>query len=330
MSKLWVKFEKIRSTQVSTADCQNVEDFLEACKKKLSPPLDNIPVFELTLSTTDSTLEPYDLCPDLLLIDLPSQPGYTPNNFKNPLLLNIITKSPVASRSSSSSSLTNKPPHPDRKRRWDRLNEAFVNNKKRNTSKDSIGYSNISWKEVKDLLAPTSYIQEQKEIPEDSLDFLYKYISAVTVTFGSILTGKEAKRLHFIAPVLICVSYLFNGDVQISAEEDLEGNLVKAHGHFEFVLRRHNKYVCIVEAKNEDMEQGMAQDLVGCEVAAEVGELDCVYGIVTDYMRWVFFRSLNDKIEEDFSSLKFSHGITEKQSLKEIVGKIYAILSGDE
>jgi hypothetical protein len=182
----------------------------------------------------------------LLLVDLPSQPGYTPNNDDNPLLLNIITQSPVAFQSSSSSSLTSKPPHPTRKRRWDRLNKVPACNKKRNISKDSIEYSNISWKEVKDVLATTSYIQGKKEFPEDSLDFLYKYISAVTVSFGSFIT---AKRLHFIAPVVICVSYLFNGDVQITADEDLEGSLVRAHAHFEFVLRRHNKCVCIVEAK---------------------------------------------------------------------------------
>jgi hypothetical protein len=123
---------------------------------------------------------------------------------------------------------------------------------------------------------------------------------------------------------------LFNGDVQISADEDLEGSFLRAQGHFEFVLRRHNKYVCIVEAKKEDIEQGKAQVLVGCEVAAEVGELDCVYGIVTDYMRWVFFRSLNEKIEEDVCCLELSHGITSKESLKKIVRKIYAILSEDE
>lgn len=37
------------------------------------------------------------------------------------------------------------------------------------------------------------------------------------------------------------------------------------------MIRRKKKAVCIVEAKKDDMEQGMAQDLVGCEVAAEVG-----------------------------------------------------------
>jgi predicted type IV restriction endonuclease len=66
-------------------------------------------------------------------------------------------------------------------------------------------------------------------------------------------------------------------------EEDLTGDFVKAHGQFDFMIRRGPKVICIVEAKKYDMEQGMAQDLVGCEVAVEVGELDIVYGIVTNF-----------------------------------------------
>lgn len=49
---------------------------------------------------------------------------------------------------------------------------------------------------------------------------------------------------------------LFNGSVQILAEEDIDGNRVHSHGHFEFVLKRGDKLLCIVEAKKEDLEQG--------------------------------------------------------------------------
>jgi hypothetical protein len=52
---------------------------------------------------------------------------------------------------------------------------------------------------------------------------------------------------------LICVCILLDGDVDIVVEEDLVGNFVKAHGHFEFMLRRGNKAVCIVEAKKDDI-----------------------------------------------------------------------------
>jgi hypothetical protein len=39
----------------------------------------------------------------------------------------------------------------------------------------------------------------------------------------------------------------------------------------------------------------MAQDLLGREVAAEIGHLDLVYGIATNYVQWNFFRSLDEK-----------------------------------
>jgi len=50
-------------------------------------------------------------------------------------------------------------------------------------------------------------------------------------------------------------------------EKDFEGNRVHAHGHFEFVLIRGSKRICIVEAKQEQFGQGAAQCLLGCEVA---------------------------------------------------------------
>jgi hypothetical protein len=50
MTKLWVKYKINNSTQVSTEECHNVDDFLEACKKKLQIPN---PPQELSLSTTD-------------------------------------------------------------------------------------------------------------------------------------------------------------------------------------------------------------------------------------------------------------------------------------
>jgi hypothetical protein len=58
-----------------------------------------------------------------------------------------------------------------------------------------------------------------------------------------------------------------------------------------------------LKLKKDDVEQGMAQNLVGCEVAAEVGGLDIVYGIVTNYIQWNLLRSLNDKVEKEECSL---------------------------
>jgi len=62
------------------------------------------------------------------------------------------------------------------------------------------------------------------------------------------------KRLHQIALIIICVCFLFNGEVQIEVEADLGGDFVKDLGHLEFVLRRGDKRVCIVEANKDNME----------------------------------------------------------------------------
>lgn len=71
----------------------------------------------------------------------------------------------------------------------------------------------------------------------------------------------------------------------------------------------------------------MALDLVGCEVAAEVGESDVIIGIVTNYVQWNFLCSRNDKIEMDVCSLGLQSNVPEKNSLKMIAEKIYSMLS---
>ncbi|EPZ34517.1 hypothetical protein O9G_001773, partial [Rozella allomycis CSF55] len=195
---------------------------------------------------------------------------------------------------------------------------------------DSTAYAHVSdvtWNDVKKIFNPRKYVQERRNIDNDQLSILTQYLSITTKCFGTVTTGNDAKRLHFIAPVLICVCILFDGDVEILVEEDLIGNFVKAHSHFEFMLRRKNKVVCIVEAKKDDLEQGMAEVLVGCEVAAEIGGLDIVYGIVTNYFQWNFLRRLDDKVEMEECSLSHTPEGPERDSLKNIAEKIYAMLS---
>jgi hypothetical protein len=324
MTKCWVKFKPNNATQVSTEECQNVDDLIRACKKELSSKLGSYDVDQLCLSTTDggNPLQPDD--------PIPSQ-----NTAQTPLFISIADGSTqgivgsltTGSRSSSESSL--KAPHPKRKERWEKLNEILEKNKKKSKATDSTAYSYVSWNQVKNVLRTTPYIQSSKAIPDIQFGILSHYLSFATKCFGPVTSGKESQRLHLIAPIIICVCFLFNGDVQIEVEEDLDGDFLKAHGHFEFVLRRGDKRVCIVEAKKDDMGQGMAQDLLGCEVAAEIGHLDIVYGIVTNYVQWNFLRSLDEKIELEECFMDMDTNGPVEASLLKITGKIYAMLSDE-
>ncbi len=167
----------------------------------------------------------------------------------------------------------------------------------------------------------------RKEIESDRIKFLHKYLCILSATFGLVVTKSEAKRLHFISPILACVCALFDGDVQVLIEEDVIGKQVHVNGHFEFVIQRGNKRICIVEAKKDDFAKGFAQDLFGCEAMAEGEELNLVYGIVTNYMEWYFVRSTDLKVENDQSPIELVNGNLTYDSVKKIAEKIYAMLS---
>jgi hypothetical protein len=116
---------------------------------------------------------------------------------------------------------------------------------------------------------------------------------------------------------VICVASLFGADdaVEIFIEEDLTGVNVKANVHFEFMLQRKNKIGCIAEAKHFNIQQGIAQDLVGMEVASDLNDLDVVYGIVTNYVEWHFLKSQNDKVERDEDALVREKGTPTVESM---------------
>ena len=323
MSKLWVKFGNSSATRVSTEGCEIVDDFIEAAKKKLQIPN---PPQEISISLKEGNA----LQPDFILGQLSTHPEYTGNSLGNPLFISVQlaeSERRVGSRSSSGSSLN--APHPKRKERWEQINEILGKNKKRSVAIDSTGYSYVKWSEVKLVFKTTPYVQSLKAIPDKEFSILSQYLSFATKCFGPITSGNESQRLHLIAPIIICVCILFNGDVQIKVEEDLFGDYLKAHGHFEFVLCRGNKRVCIVEAKKDDMEQGMAQDLLGCEVAAELDHSDSVFGIVTNYIQWNFLRSLDEKIEMEECAMDITGDGPVQASLLKITSKIYAMLSDD-
>jgi hypothetical protein len=84
-TKLWVKYKNNNSTQVSTKECQNVDDFLEACKKKLPHLLGSYDSAQLSLSTTDGGTS---LQPGYSLHQIPQ------NTDENPLFITATDTSP--------------------------------------------------------------------------------------------------------------------------------------------------------------------------------------------------------------------------------------------
>ncbi|RQM24152.1 hypothetical protein B5M09_013533 [Aphanomyces astaci] len=196
-----------------------------------------------------------------------------------------------------------------------------------NTS--SIAFAEVTWSQVRRVFQPTPYIQPYKPLPDAQLASLAQYLSVALKCLEPITHENDAARVHVVAPILVCVCSLFNGDAMIQVDEYVKGVHVKAHGELEFVLRRGDKTVCITTVTKDNMSAGMAHVLLGCEVQAELGHLDQVFGIVTDCLRWNLLRSLNGVIELDECTLAVGPTGPDLASLGIIAGKMYAMLSDD-
>jgi hypothetical protein len=326
-----VQYLDTEPIQVDPTGCRNIADLIEKAQKEFSPELDKFPLNKLTLHLYTGT----KLKGDIKITELLKQTGFE-NSDLNPLLIRYDDDSllPIIKKPKTSH------PSEERRERWQELNAILIQaeidaaeESGENNLNESSTESSLNW----DLIFPVydhiihDYSQTVKEVPQKTIDFMHNYIVTLTRRSSSIITGKGSQRLFFIAPILVYVSDLFGPEdsIKIVIAEDVKGVNVKANGHFEFMLKRNNKILCIVEAKKDNMDQGMAQNLVGMEVVADLDGTDTVYGIVTNYMEWLFLKSQNDKIERDIDTLNFENQVTTVESLKRVAGKIYALLSED-
>jgi hypothetical protein len=255
---------------------------------------------------------------------------------ENPLYIAVpsLVLSPEQYPAEPSPLMQQRPISPERLKRWQTLNIILAKNKKSRTITEgtTATYSRVTWAEVQNVYDPVTkpYEIQAKPIPEETLDSLYEYLKKAGETFNWRSSGSETMRLHFIAPILVHVCHLFGSNIQILVDEAIiDGKNINVNGRVDFILRRGRmKRICIVQAKRDDMLQGLALNLLGCEAVADMEHLDCVYGIVTNYFQWTFVKSLNSRIERTAAAVAFSanNPAPNKDSLREIVGYIYAML----
>ena len=81
---LWVKYQTFIPIKVSTKGCEDIYDFLKACKKELQI---EIPLQQLFLSLTVGGPK---LPPGLKIKQLSSQLGYINNDDEHPLFIGTI------------------------------------------------------------------------------------------------------------------------------------------------------------------------------------------------------------------------------------------------
>lgn len=222
----------------------------------------------------------------------------------------------------------------NRKRRWSELNPILDKKSKSGPEyadeKTTISYSNVSWDDIKQVYDKITTLTDipLKPIPKDTFEALKTNLTMVNTSMKD-LSGNDAKRMLYIAPIVVAVCHCFDGQVKILVEDDIDGQRVHTNGHLEMILKKGDKRVCIVLARKDDMDPGRAQCLLGCEAVSDVERTSVVYGIVTSYQIWELIIPTNDDVIRNEISVAVEHGMITDDALRIITGKIYSLLSDE-
>jgi len=222
--------------------------------------------------------------------------------------------------------------HHPRKGRWIKLNAILSDSRKRRKSQnDSTQYSGITWGMIREVIPFQPYIQDQFDISEALLDELQANLSVLSFSTPMLsLSANEAQRLRYIDLIILSVCKELKG-VSLYYEQSIAGDLVEADGRYDIMLKRNDRAICVVEAKRDAFEEGLAQDLVCCEVEAEINRWSKVYGIVTNVMVWRFVCSTDDVVQYEAKALSLDGtGTPTRESLRIIIGKIQGMLLTEE
>jgi len=171
------------------------------------------------------------------------------------------------------------------------------------------------------------YFEDSTHLSAETIQLLLDYILKIVTCFQSLSGGNDAKRMCFITPILIAVCSSFGGQATIQLEEEYIGVNVKARSRCEMVIKKgSHKRVCVVLARKEDMDLGLAQCLLACEILSDVECLSEVCGIVTNYESWRLIRVTEDCVYVEELTLAIQNMVPAEQSLYIITGKLYKML----
>ncbi|RHY86072.1 hypothetical protein DYB37_014010, partial [Aphanomyces astaci] len=151
-------------------------------------------------------------------------------------------------------------------------------------------------------------------------------MEVVTDAHGRVdVESKEVTRVVFIDQIFSHVGRIVG--VQLESHGEVDGKRIKVHGQSDLVLRRGTQRMDIVEAKKNNMDQGMSQCLLGCEALADTENLDVVYGFVTNYLSWLIFKRQNSEILTMAATIQLDgNNYPTRESLQLVAETIHGIL----
>lgn len=141
---------------------------------------------------------------------------------------------------------------------------------------------------------------------------LLKLILQRSGRLATLIGTEKAKSEFLIAPILAEVAVRFEYQVSLFSGTEFNVDAEKGlQGFCDFILSRSPEQlevtapiVTIVEAKNDNLKNGMGQcmaEMVAAQIfnRREEQPIECIYGVVTTGTSWLFMQLKDDQIELD-------------------------------
>ncbi|GET01662.1 hypothetical protein GLOIN_2v1705536 [Rhizophagus clarus] len=133
----------------------------------------------------------------------------------------------------------------------------------------------------------------EKILGHDLEDIAMKHKTCIHVT-----SANEATRREFISPILHGVAFCYDGEVKVCPEYELSGSHGK--GPVNWVIKIGDTIIVVIEAKREDINQGVGQNAIQLQASSQRNKKkrtynealreDVMYGMVSTGVDWVIIK----------------------------------------
>ena len=178
-------------------------------------------------------------------------------------------------------------------------------------------YSSFTYEDLDKLNLKVQLIQAFTDItPIEPTDFL---VQTLEINSRQVLTTEKAKSEFIIAPILYeiarknkeKVSFFSGYNFNVDKELGLKGFCDFIFTKYPRITVIKEPVLCVVEAKNDNVEKGIPQCIAEMYAARLFNEkrnkdIKVIYGCVTFGFQWVFLKMENDLVLRDDKIYEFN------------------------
>jgi hypothetical protein len=180
---------------------------------------------------------------------------------------------------------------------------------------------------INKVLLPTRETLPQRMVARETVHSVSEYFSCIHGAFEYLLSPENNLRMQLIMPIFVNICARFDHTYIVPKKIIEGGKYLDVIVSLTLNIHSPTRHIMFLEPQQGDFDDALSNILIACEIVAETKKTDVVYGVISNFHKWIFVRSSNAGLVTDECHLNMdSEGIPSPESLEVIMGKINAML----